>query len=65
MLAVFCSFGADRINHEGRMMGPAPGVSAPILFNTAEADAVVSAMQIMPPDSAWNEDISSRPLLPN
>ena len=65
MLSVFCGSGADRINHEGRILGPAPTVSAPILFNTAEADAVVSAMQIMPRDSAWNEDISKRPALSN
>jgi hypothetical protein len=64
-VAVSCSFGAERINHEGRILGPAPTVSAPILFNTAQADEVVSAMQIMPRESAWNEDISRRPLLAN
>src|SRR6266513_4962215 len=56
---------AERINHEGRILGPAPVVTAPILFNTPAADAVVSAMQIMPRDNPWNEDISRRPLLPN
>ncbi len=56
---------AERINHEGRILGPLPVVSTPILFNTAAADAVVSAMQIMPVDSAWNEDVSRRPLLAN
>ncbi len=56
---------AERINHEGRILGPAPVVTAPILFNTPDADAVVSTMQIMPVDSAWNEDVSHRPLLPN
>ena len=64
-LAVVCGLGADRINQEGRILGAAPVVSAPILFNTAQADAVVSAMQIMPRESAWNEDISRRPLLAN
>ena len=57
--------GAERINHEGRILGPASVVSAPLLFNTPEADAVVAAMQIMPVDSAWNEDVSRRPLLAN
>ncbi|HXM32729.1 MAG TPA: hypothetical protein VN921_03675, partial [Chthoniobacterales bacterium] len=56
---------AERINQEGRILGPAPVVTTPMLFNTAAADAIVSAMQIMPRDSAWNEDISRRPLLPN
>jgi hypothetical protein len=56
---------AERINHEGRLLGPLPVVNAPILFNTPAADAVVSAMQIMPVDSPWNEDISQRPVLSN
>jgi hypothetical protein len=56
---------AERINHEGRILGPAPIVTTPTLFNTGAADAIVAAMQIMPRDSAWNEDISQRPLLAN
>ena len=56
---------AERINHEGRILGPAPVVTAPTLFNTPAADAIVSAMQIMPRDNPWNEDISRRPILPN
>src|SRR6516225_8348958 len=35
------------------------------LFNTTQADAFVSAMQIFPVTSAWNEDISRLPTLPN
>src|SRR5437588_2135230 len=53
---------AERINHEGRILGAAPVVTSPTLFNTPAADAIVSAMQIMPRDSAWNEDISRRPV---
>lgn len=64
MSAATCS-AAERINHEGRVLGEVPPVTSSILFNTPQADAVVSAMQIMPRDSAWNEDISSRPLLAN
>src|SRR6476659_9807984 len=56
---------AERINHEGRILGPAPVVTTPTLFNTPAADAVVSAMQIMPRDNPWNEDISRRPVLAN
>jgi hypothetical protein len=56
---------AERINHEGRILGPAPVVTTPTLFNTPAADAIVSAMQIMPRDNPWNEDISRRPVLPN
>ncbi|MEY2519866.1 MAG: hypothetical protein QOF24_1625 [Verrucomicrobiota bacterium] len=56
---------AERINQEGRILGPAPTVTAPTLFNTTAADAIVAAMQIMPRDNPWNEDISRRPLLAN
>ena len=64
-IALATSVQAERINHEGRILGPEPLVTAPILFNTPEADAVVAAMQIMPVTSPWNEDISRRPLLTN
>lgn len=56
---------AERINQEGRILGPVPTITSPILFNTAQADAVVSAMQIFPVTNPWNEDVSRRPLLPN
>ena len=57
--------GGQRINQEGRILGPAPAVSQPVLFDTAAADAVVSAMQIMPVTSPWNENVSRLPLLAN
>ena len=56
---------AERINHEGRILGPQPVVTSQTLFNTPAADDIVSAMQIMPVDNAWNEDVSTLPLLPN
>lgn len=56
---------AERINQEGRILGPAPVITNSVLFNTSEADAIVSAMQIFPVTNAWNEDISRRPLLAN
>jgi hypothetical protein len=56
---------AERINQEGRILGPAPQVSTPTLFNTPESDAIVSAMQIMLVTNPWNEDISQRPRLAN
>lgn len=56
---------AERINQEGRILGPVPVVTNSILFNTNYADAVVSNMQIFPVTNPWNEDISRRPLLAN
>jgi hypothetical protein len=51
-----------RVNHEGRLLPSLPKIAAPILFHTPEADAVLAAMQIMPKNSPWNEDISQRPV---
>jgi hypothetical protein len=62
---IACAAHAQRINQEGRILGPAPTVTTPTLFNTPQADAVVSAMQIFPVTSPWNEDISRRPVLSN
>src|ERR1051325_6161812 len=65
VLLIVSGFAAERINHEGRILGPQIPVTSPTLFNTAAADSVVASLQIMPVTSAWNEDVSRRPLLPN
>jgi hypothetical protein len=66
LILAVCGLGAaERINHAGRILAPTPAVTTPTLFNTAQADAVVSTLQIMPRDNPWNEDISNRPLLAN
>ncbi len=56
---------AERINHEGRILGTQPVVTNSILFNTTNADAILSTMQIFPVTNPWNEDISQRPVLAN
>ncbi|MSU56932.1 MAG: hypothetical protein EXS35_01905 [Pedosphaera sp.] len=56
---------AERINHEGRILGALPVVTNTTLFNTPNADAIVSALQIFPVTNPWNEDIARRPLLTN
>jgi hypothetical protein len=56
---------AERINQEGRILGAPPVVTNSILFDTSNADAVVSAMQIFPVTNPWNECISNRPVLVN
>src|SRR5438270_10815977 len=56
---------SERINQEGRILGPVPVVTTPTPFNTAQADAIVSAMQIFSVTNPWNEDSSRRPLLAN
>jgi hypothetical protein len=65
LFALISVASGERINHEGRILGAAPVVAVPTLFNTPAADAIVSAMQIMPRDNPWNEDISRRPVHAN
>lgn len=40
-------------------------VDKPVLFNTEEADAVVSALPIFPADNPWNADVSKWPVHKN
>jgi hypothetical protein len=56
---------AERINQEGRILGSLPVVTNAVIFNTNNADAIVSAMQIFPITNPWNECVSNRPVLAN
>jgi hypothetical protein len=42
-----------------------PAVTKPTLFNTPEADAVASALEIFPEDNPWNTIIEDWPVHPN
>jgi hypothetical protein len=42
-----------------------PAITRPTLFNTPEADRILATLQVFPPDSPWNEDISRRPVHPD
>jgi hypothetical protein len=65
-VAVFAaSARGERINQEGRILWTLPVVTNSILFDTSNADTVVSAMQIFPVSNPWNECISNRPALVN
>ena len=43
----------------------APIVTAPIMFNTPRADAVLGALKVFPPDNPWNQLVDRWPLHPN
>jgi hypothetical protein len=40
-------------------------VTTPIMFNTARADAVLTALEVFPPDNPWNQRVDRWPLHPN
>src|SRR5262245_16240913 len=39
-----------------------PPITRPVMFDTPEADAMLAAMQVFPPDNPWNTDVSKWPL---
>jgi hypothetical protein len=42
-----------------------PKFDKPVMFDTPEADAILTALEIFPPDNPWNQDISAWPVHPN
>jgi hypothetical protein len=49
----------------GRVRPPMPKITKPVMFDTKEADAILSAMQVFPADNPWNQDISALPVHPD
>ena len=43
----------------------APTLTKPVRFDTAKADAILSALEVFPPDNAWNQIITDWPLHSN
>jgi len=42
-----------------------PPISQPLAFNTPEADAILSALEVFPPDNPWNIPVDAWPVAPN
>ncbi len=42
-----------------------PPITMPVMFDTPDADAILTALEVFPPDSPWNLDVSSWPVRPN
>jgi hypothetical protein len=49
----------------GLLAAAEPRPTAPVRFDTPQADRLLAAMQIFPASSAWHEDISARPVHPD
>jgi hypothetical protein len=41
-----------------------PPISQPVMFDTPEADAIASALEVFPPDNPWNQVVADWPLHP-
>ncbi len=42
-----------------------PSIVRPVMFDTAEADVILSALEVFPPDNPWNQVVSDWPVHPN
>ena len=42
-----------------------PEFHTPVMFNTPEADAILSALEVYPPDNSWNLVVTDWPVHPN
>ena len=60
LLGTLAAVAADREPKRPEM----PEIKAPVMFDTPEADKILAALQVFPPDNPWNEDVSRLPLLP-
>ena len=56
---------ADDKHSSGRPLPKMPAINRPVMFNTPEADRILAALQVFPPDNPWNTDVSKWPLHPN
>lgn len=63
-LALFC-VGACLVANNASAGQEAVVITKPILFNTPEADAILGALEVFPPDNAWNQIVSAWPVHPN
>ena len=57
--------GGDPARLERIRAAKMPTFDKPVLFNTPEADAILSALEVFPPDNPWNLVVSDWPLHPN
>ena len=46
-------------------MAKMPAIAGPVMFDTPEADAILAALEVFPPDNPWNLVVAGWPLHPN
>jgi hypothetical protein len=64
-LASFAAFATAQKQSGPHSRRPMPPIREPVTFDTAEADRILAALQVFPPDNPWNQDVSRRGVHPN
>ena len=62
LLGCACLLAAQDADPAKKDRPPLPAIKQPVMFDTPEADAILSAMQVFPKNNPWNEDVSERPV---
>src|SRR5215218_10004277 len=57
--------GTDPARLERLRAARMPKIDAPVPFDTPEADAICSALEVFPPDNPWNQLVGDWPVHPN
>jgi hypothetical protein len=57
--------GSDPARLERIRKAKMPKLTGPVAFDTAEADAILAALEVFPPDNPWNQLVEDWPLHPN
>ena len=65
VLAGLGAFAAAQKPGVKRGRRPMPKITKPVMFDTPEADRILSTLQVFPPDNAWNRDVSKWPVAAN
>jgi hypothetical protein len=65
LLAAVAASALDALAAAAPDRPPLPKITKPVMFDTPEADAILSALQVFPPDNPWNQDITGRPVHPD
>jgi hypothetical protein len=66
--AIRAAGGKEVVEDSGRLSRirntPMPPITEPVLFHTPEADAILPALEVFPPDNPWNQVVAEWPVHP-
>jgi hypothetical protein len=58
-------FAQEPKHSSGRPLPEMPKITRPVMFDTPEADKILTALQVFPADNPWNADVSKWPVHTN
>src|SRR4051794_26769114 len=70
LLGTVClSFAADKDTSDPARLArikaaKMPKITQPVMFDTKEADEICSALEVFPPENAWNQTVTNWPVHP-